>query len=67
MTTFRGFCIRLTAEVIPKIFPNLSVVTHLVVPAGWGPCLPRLAIFMQMTPNYMFIYLTRMLLLLSPS
>ena len=28
-----------------KIFPNLNVVGHLAVPAGWGSCLPRLAIF----------------------
>ena len=27
-----------------KIFPNFNVV-HLVVPVGWGSCLPRLAIF----------------------
>ena len=27
------------------IFPNLNVVGHLAVPAGWGSCLPRLAIF----------------------
>ena len=32
-------------EVVPKIFPNLNVVGHLAVPAGWGSCLPRLAIF----------------------
>ena len=29
----------------PKIFPNLNVVPHLVVPAGWGSCLSRLVIF----------------------
>ena len=33
-------------EVVPKIFPNLNVVGHLAVPAGWGSCLPRLAIFL---------------------
>ena len=27
------------------IFPNLNVVEHLVLPAGWGSCLPMLAIF----------------------
>ena len=43
--TFCGFCILLTTEVVPKIFPNLNVVAHLIVPAGWGFCLPRLAIF----------------------
>ena len=32
-------------EVVPKIFPNLNVIAHLVVPAAWGSCLPRLAIF----------------------
>ena len=40
-----GFSILLTTEVVPKIFPNLNVVGHLAVPAGWGSCLPRLAIF----------------------
>ena len=35
----------LYTEVVPRIFPNLNVVTHLVVPASWGSCLPRLAIF----------------------
>ena len=34
-----------TTEVVPKIFPNLNVVGHLAVRAGWGSCLPRLAIF----------------------
>ena len=37
--------ILLTTEVIPKIFPNLNVIAHLVVLAGWGSCLLRLAIF----------------------
>ena len=32
-------------EVVSKIFPNLNVVGHLAVPAVWGSCLPRLAIF----------------------
>ena len=27
------------------VFPNLNVVGHLTVPAGWGSYLPRLAIF----------------------
>ena len=35
----------LITEVVPKMFPNLNVVGHLVVPAGWDSCLPRLAIF----------------------
>ena len=35
----------LTTEVVPKFFPNLNVVGHLAVPARWGSCLPRLAIF----------------------
>ena len=39
------FSVLLTTEVVPKIFPNLNVVCHLAVPAGWGSCLPRLAIF----------------------
>ena len=43
--TFREICILLTTEVVPKIFKNLNVAAHLVVPAGWGSCLPRLAIF----------------------
>ena len=47
LTTFFGFCILLIAEVVPKIIPNLYVVVHLVVPAGWGSCLPRLAIFLR--------------------
>ena len=37
----------LITEVVPKISPNLNVVRHLVVPAGWGSCLPRLAIFIS--------------------
>ena len=37
-----GFCILLTTDIVPKISPNLNVITHLVVPAGWGSCLPRL-------------------------
>ena len=28
-----------------RFSPNLNVVGHLAVPAGWGSCLPRLAIF----------------------
>ena len=42
LTTFHGFCILLTTEVV---FPNLNVVAHVVIPAGWGSCSPRLAIF----------------------
>ena len=41
----RGFTVLLTTEVVPKIFSNLNVVCHLGVPAGWGSCLPRMAIF----------------------
>ena len=41
----RGFCILLTTEGVRKIFSYLSVVAHLVLPAVWGSCLPRLAIF----------------------
>ena len=37
--------ILLTTDVVPKIFPNLNVIGHLPVPAGWGSCLLRLAIF----------------------
>ena len=42
---FYGFCVLLTTEIVPKIFQDLNVVAHLVVPVGWGSCLPRLAIF----------------------
>ena len=35
----------LYTEVVAKIFPNLNVFVHLVVPVGWGSCLLRLAIF----------------------
>ena len=35
----------LTTVVVSKIFPNLNVVAHLVIPVGWGSCLLRLAIF----------------------
>ena len=31
-----------------KLFQNLNVVGHLTVPAGWGSCLPILAIFLDM-------------------
>ena len=27
-------------EVVSKVFSNLSVIAHLVVPLGWGSCLP---------------------------
>ena len=30
-----------------KIFPNVNVVGHLAVPAGWGSCLQRVAIFLS--------------------
>ena len=36
----------LTTDVVPKIFPNLNVIGHLPVPAGWGSCLPRLTLFL---------------------
>ena len=48
LTTFRGFCILLTTEVVPQIFPNLNGVADLVVPVGWGSCPPRLVIFIQL-------------------
>ena len=32
------------SEVVPQIFQKTNVVTHLVVPAGWGSCLLRLPI-----------------------
>ena len=28
-----------------KLYLNLNVAAHLVIPAVWGSCLPRLAIF----------------------
>ena len=40
-----SFVEHLLLNILPKIFPNLNVVGHLAVPAGWGSCLPRLAIF----------------------
>ena len=43
--TSHGFSVLLKTEVVPKIFPNLNVLGHLAVPAGWGSCLPRLTIF----------------------
>ena len=46
------FSIGLTTEVVPMIFPNLNVVDHLAVPAGWGSCLPRLAIFLLVTSSW---------------
>ena len=39
-------------EVVPKSFPNLNVVAHLVVPVGWGSCLLRVAIFYFMSSLY---------------
>ena len=51
-----GFSILLTTEVVPKIFPNLNVVGHLAVPAGWGSCLPMLAIFILVF-TYIFSHL----------
>ena len=47
MTTF--LWILLICEVVPKIFPNLNVVAHLVVPVDWGSCLPRLSILCAQT------------------
>ena len=49
-----GFSILLTTEVVPKIFPNLNVVGHLVVPAGWGSCMLRLAIFVHVLTIYFY-------------
>ena len=49
LTTFCGFCLLLKTEIVPKIFPNLNVVAHLVIPAGWGSCPLRLAIFFTFT------------------
>ena len=53
-TCKKSWCVNLTSdniswilytyEVVPQIFPNLSVVAQLVVPAGWGSFLPRLAL-----------------------
>ena len=45
LTTSCGFCLLSTTEVVSKIFTNLNIVAHLVAPAGWGSCLPKLAIF----------------------
>ena len=36
LTSSRGFCVLLIAEVVPKIFSNFNAVAHLVVPVGWG-------------------------------
>ena len=49
-----GSSILLTTDVVPKISPNLNVIGHLPVPAGWGSCLLRLAIFViaQYLINY---------------
>ena len=35
----------LVGSVYFSIFLDFNVVTHLVVPAGWGFCLPRLSIY----------------------
>ena len=53
-----GFSILLTTKVVPKIFPNLNVVGHLAVPAGWGSCLLRLAIFIYLflVKAYFYIF-----------
>ena len=45
----------LTTEVVPKIIPNLNVVDHLAVPAGWGSCLPMLAMFQKCFLGHLFI------------
>ena len=42
-TASRGFCILLTTEFVPKIFPNLNV-PHLVIPVGSGSCQLSLAV-----------------------
>ena len=44
--TFENICILLTTEVVPKIFPILNVVAHLVIPVGWDSCLLMLAILL---------------------
>ena len=56
LTPFCDFCILLATEVVPKIFPNLNVVAHLVIPAGWGSCPPRLAIFKYPLGNETILY-----------
>ena len=35
---------------------NLNVIGHLPVPAGWGSCLPRLAIFFLLQSNTLVSY-----------
>ena len=42
--TSHGFYILHRTEAITKILPNLNVVAHFVVPAGWGSCQLKLAI-----------------------
>ena len=37
---------------VPKIFQNLNIFAHLVVTAGWGSYLPKLAIFRSMLICY---------------
>ena len=49
-------------DVVPKIFPNLNVIGHLPVPAVWGSCLPRLAIFSYyfgIYEIYKYVYIIR--------
>ena len=45
LRTSCGFSMLLTTEVVSKIFRNLNVVGHIAIPAGWGSCLLRLAVF----------------------
>ena len=54
--TSHRFSILLTIEVVPNIFSNLNVVTHLVVPAGWGSCLLRRAIFSSLNCSSTWCY-----------
>ena len=37
LTTFHGFCILLTTEIVPMIFPNLNVVAHCTCGLGFLP------------------------------
>ena len=41
-------------EAVPKNFPNVNVVSHLVVPADWGSCMLRLADFLVIVPGLVY-------------
>ena len=45
--------------ILPKIFPNLNVVAHLVVLAGWGPYPPMLVIFTGYISNLFIALLVK--------